>query len=70
MHVQRNIEARSSNHCCRDKVVSTTYSQCVSVALDIQHVTRMRRIVTCDFPGSTLFFPIISYHDSRKKKIT
>ena len=29
MYVQRNIEARSRNHCCRWKAVSITYSECV-----------------------------------------
>ena len=30
---KRNIEARSSNQCCSGKAVSTTYSECVFVAL-------------------------------------
>jgi hypothetical protein len=54
------MEACSSNHCCREKVISTTHSVCVSVALDIQHVRPMRRIVFCDFPGSALFVLIFS----------
>jgi len=29
---QRNIEARSRNHHCREKPISITYSQCVSTA--------------------------------------
>jgi hypothetical protein len=37
MHVKRNIELRSLNHCCRGKEMSVTYSECVSVALVIQH---------------------------------
>ena len=40
-----NFEARSRNHCCGGKSVSTTYSLCVSVALIIQHVKRMRRTI-------------------------
>jgi hypothetical protein len=40
-----NIEARSRNSCCRGKAISITYSECVSVALDIQHAKRMRRII-------------------------
>jgi hypothetical protein len=43
--LQRNIEARSCNHHCSGKVVSVTYSRCLSVALDIQHSMRMRHIV-------------------------
>ena len=27
MYVQRNTEARSRNHCCSGKAVSTTYSE-------------------------------------------
>ena len=38
------IEARSRNHCCGAKTISITYSECVSVALVIQHAKRMRRI--------------------------
>jgi hypothetical protein len=45
MYVTLNMEARSRNHCCRGKAVSITYSECVSAALVIQHVKRMRSIV-------------------------
>jgi len=38
-------EALSFNHCCRGKAVNITYSECMSVALFIQHVTHMRRFV-------------------------
>jgi hypothetical protein len=41
----RNIEARLYNHCYRGKAISTTYSECVSVALVIQLAMRMLRIV-------------------------
>jgi hypothetical protein len=33
------------NHCCRIKAVSIRYSECVSVALVIQHAKSMRRVV-------------------------
>jgi hypothetical protein len=39
------MEARSRNHCCRGKAISITYSECVYVALVIQHAKRMRRII-------------------------
>jgi hypothetical protein len=45
MYVQRNIGARSRNHCCRRKVISITYSECVFVTLGIQYAKRMRRII-------------------------
>ena len=42
---KRKIGARSRNHCCRRKAIRVTYSQCVSVALVIQHAVRMRRVI-------------------------
>ena len=33
MHIQRNIEARSRNHCCHWRAISKTYFECVFVAL-------------------------------------
>jgi hypothetical protein len=37
-----------------------TYFESVFVALGNQHAVRMRRIVVCGLPLSTLFFHIIS----------
>ena len=37
MYVQRNIEGRSHNYCSSGKAITITYSECVSVALFIQH---------------------------------
>ena len=42
----RNIEVRSRNHRCHGKAVSITYYECVSVALGIQHIARMRCIIS------------------------
>jgi len=44
---KRYIEARSYNHCCSGKAISITYSECVCIALFIQHAFRMRHIVIC-----------------------
>jgi hypothetical protein len=41
----RNNEARSCNHFCRGGAESIVFSECVFVALDIQHATNMRHIV-------------------------
>ena len=50
----------SYNHYCRGKAISITYSECVSVALVIQHAMRIRHIVICGLPRSTIFSHIIS----------
>ena len=62
MYVNRNNEAHSSNHCCSGKAVIITYSEhvYVCVTLVIQHATRMRHIVICALPHSTVFSHIIS----------
>jgi hypothetical protein len=44
-YVERNIEARSCNHSCSEKPINIKYTQCVFVALVIQHEMRMRYIV-------------------------
>jgi len=55
---KRNTEARSSN-CCRTKTLSITYSDCVFVALGIQHAMPVGYIVLCGLPRCTVFSHII-----------
>jgi hypothetical protein len=38
-------KTRSRNRCNHGKAIRITYSECVSIALGIQHAIRMRRIV-------------------------
>jgi len=59
LYTQCNNQARSCNYCCSRKSVSITYSECVPVALVIQHVMSMCHIVMW-LAGSILFFHIIS----------
>ena len=41
----RNIQVPSHNHCFIGKAISITYSECVFVALGVEHAMRMRRVV-------------------------
>ena len=45
----------SNNHCCHQKAISITYSECVPVALVIQHAKHMRHPVFCGLSCSTIF---------------
>jgi len=60
MYVQRKIVARSWNRCCCGKAISITYSECVFLALGMQHAMRMRRIVIYGLSCSTIFFHVNS----------
>ena len=65
-YLQRNIGARSCNHCRGGKAISITYSECVSVALGFQHAA-------CESSFSASFITITNevperrtWHPSRK----
>jgi hypothetical protein len=65
MYVQRNIQSRSRNHCCRAKAVSVTYSECVCVCVfSFSHPPYKAHapyyIVICCLSDSTIFLHIIS----------
>jgi len=60
MYIQRNIEARSCNHCCSGKAVSITQLVCAFVALGTQHAMRMNHNIICGLPRSTTYLLIIS----------
>ena len=62
MYVERNNETCSRDHCCSGKAVSITHSECVSVALLIHHVKRMRRNILSSvaYLAVPYFFHIIS----------
>jgi hypothetical protein len=51
---------RSYNHCCSAKAMTTTNSECVCLALVIQHAMRMRHTVICGLSVSIIFLHIIS----------
>jgi hypothetical protein len=67
MYVLLNTEARSYNHCCSEKAMSITYSECVFVALGIQHI--MHNIAIFGLPRSTLFLHITSLTRGRDSSI-
>ena len=56
----RKSEDHLCNYCCSGKALNTTYAECLSVALVIQHVMRMRHIVLCGLFGCAEFFHTIS----------
>ena len=60
MSAERDSEARSCNRCCSEKAVSITFSECMFVALGMQHAMRMRHIVICGLPRSIKFFHFVS----------
>ena len=45
MYLQRNIEARSRNYCCRGNAITIIYSESELVALLIQKAKRTLRVI-------------------------
>jgi hypothetical protein len=63
-------QARSCNYYCSGKATSIAYSECVFVALGVQHAMRMRSIVLSSLasPGQRHFYKLSDkLHDFRKK---
>ena len=66
MYIERDNEARSCSHFCNGKAVSIKYSECVSIALVIQHAVRMPNIILSSVPCAALPYFSALFHKRRK----
>ena len=57
----RKNQTRSCNHCYSGRAIRITYSDCISVALVIEHAILMRHVVFCGVLGCTLFLLIMAH---------
>ena len=62
MYIKRNNEERLCNHCCSGRAISITYSECVFVALAIQHALGICHIVISSLPISIFPHYLIMAH--------
>jgi hypothetical protein len=71
VYVQRIIETRPHNLCCRGKAINITCFECVSVALLTRHdAMRIRRIILSSVarPAVTYFSTLFHKWQDLKKK--
>jgi len=66
--LQRNIAARWRNNCCNGKSIGITYSECMFVALVIQHANSMCHLFICGLSGCTIFIHMSQKGDDFRKK--
>ena len=58
IYYERDTERLSRNCCYRRKAIINTYSECVFVALGIQHAMRMHHIAICGLSRLYRIFPL------------
>jgi hypothetical protein len=66
MYVQRNTEALSRYFCCHKEATSIAYSECMFIALVVQHAMRVHRnILSTAARPDVPYFSTLSYkrHD-------
>ena len=64
MYVERNIVARSCNHCCSRKAVKITYSECVFVAFFLKRLIYCSEMYKCLHEFSVKTVPDTSLHET------